>query len=621
MTAPDQPARDPPAPDRDFGERTDFYTFAPESLAATLPDYELVREVGKGSMGIVYEARSRSDGRRVAIKVLPPSLTLTERALARFLREGELMQKVEHEGIAKVFALGQRGRLSWFVMEFVDGTDLGARLAVGPLPIRQVAQIGSEVARALHFAHERGIVHRDVKPQNLILRPDGRTVITDFGLARETGTGSMTESGAIVGTPMFMAPEQVLGDRSTVGARSDVYGLGATLYTLVTGRPPYEGPSAQSVLKQVLDAHPRRPRALRADLPRDLEAIVRKAMERDPAQRYGTAAELADDLDAFLAGHRTVARLPGPGRYAMRWAAARPLPVTMAGVIFVLGLGTLLLIRERERSGLEKSLAEAERTLALASGVFDELGRRLSEEERESLLFAAVAKSSDVIASDSGFARAWFVRAKARHQLRRWNEAVEDLDAAARLAGDATPDLLLYRIDALSHLYDLRSRSALRTDLQTLLDLDPSPHNRCIVAGHMVTMADRIKSPERAELLDAAERVIGSADPIDTHDFVVRARLLELRGDRDGARATILEATRRSPGDALAHAAAAELLRRLGFGTEGDVAAETARRIDPRIDAASVEPPPASGSLIDVDELQGFVEGVRGLVRRIEKKD
>lgn len=616
MTAPDHPA-----PDRDFGERTDFYTFAPESLAATLPDYELVREVGKGSMGIVYEARGRSDGRRVAIKVLPPSLTLTERALARFLREGELMQKVEHEGIAKVFALGQRGRLSWFVMEFVDGTDLGARLAVGPLPIRQVAQIGSEVARALHFAHERGIVHRDVKPQNLILRPDGRTVITDFGLARETGTGSMTESGAIVGTPMFMAPEQVLGDRSTVGARSDVYGLGATLYTLVTGRPPYDGPSAQSVLKQVLDAHPRRPRAMRADLPRDLEAIVRKAMERDPAQRYGTAAELADDLDAFLAGHRTVARLPGPGRNAMRWAAARPLPVTMAGVILALGLGTLLLIRERERSGLEKSLAEAERTLALASGVFDELGRRLSEEERESLLFAAVAKSSDVIASDSGFARAWFVRAKARHQLRRWSEVVEDLDAAARLAGDATPDLLLYRIDALSHLYDSRSRSALRTDLQTLLDLDPSPRNRCIVAGHMVTMADRIQAPERGELLEAAERVIGSADPTDTHDFVVRARLLELRGDRDGARATILEATRRSPGDALAHAAAAELLRRLGFGTEGDVAAETARRIDPRIDAASVEPAPASGSLIDVDELQGFVEGVRGLVRRIEKKD
>ena len=606
---------------RDFGERTEFYTFAPESLATLLPEYELLREVGKGSMGIVYEARRRRDGLRVAVKVLPPSLTLTERALARFLREGELMRRVEHEGIAKVFDLGQSGRISWFAMEFVDGTELGARLAVGPLPIRQVAQIGAEVARALHFAHERGIVHRDVKPQNLILRPNGRTVITDFGLARETGTGSMTESGAIVGTPMFMAPEQVLGDRGAVGARSDVYGLGATLYALVTGRPPFDGPSAQSVLKQVLDARPKRASALRTELPRDLEAVLQKAMEREPARRYGTAAELADDLEAFLAGRRTAARLPGPGRAALHWAAERRVPVSLSAVILLLGLGSWLLFRDRERSAQETALAEAERTLALASGVFDELGRRLSEEERESLLFGAVAKASDVIASDAEFARAWFVRAKARHQLRRWSEAVDDLDAAERLAGDTSPDLLLYRIDALSHLYDQRSREALRVDLQRLLDLDPSPRNRCIVAGHMVTMADRIATPERGELLDAAEGVIGEEEPRDTHDFVVRARLLELRGDREASRRTILEATHRFPGDALAHAAAAELLRRLGFGAEGDVAAETARRIDPRVESAPAMESTPTEPGIDVLELQDFVDGVRGLVQRIEKKD
>ena len=607
-------------PERDFGERTEFYTFAPESLAALLPDYELVREVGKGSMGIVYEARRRSDGLQVAIKVLPPSLTRTERALARFLREGELMQKVEHGGIAKVFDLGQRGRLSWFVMEFVEGKNLDERLEVGPLPVRQVAQIGAEVARALHFAHECGVVHRDIKPQNLILRPDGATVITDFGLARETGTGSMTESGAIVGTPMFMAPEQVLGDRGAIGARSDVYGLGATLYALLTGRPPYAGPTAQSVLKQVLDAHPRRPRALRTDLPRDLEAIVLKAMEREPARRYGTAAELAEDLEAWLAGERTTARLPGPGRRAVRWASQRPLPVTMAAVILALGLGTWFLQHERDRSQLERTLAEGERTLALASGVFDELGRRLGEDERTSLLHIAVAKASSVIARDPNHARAWFVRAKAHHQLRQFKETVDDLDAAFRLAGDETPELLLYRIDALSHLGDARSNEAMRQDLQSLLDVDPSPRNRCIVAGHMLSMADRLPVDERGDLLTAVEKVIGASEAIDAHDFIVRARLHELHGDRDGARRTILDATRRFPGDALTHAAAADLLRRLGYDEESDLAAELARRIDPRVGGESVEPHPLEQPGVDVGELQDFVQGVQSLVQKIEKR-
>jgi serine/threonine protein kinase len=239
----------------------------------------------------------------------------------------------------------------------------------------------------------------------------------------------MTESGAIVGTPMFMAPEQVLGGSAQAGTLCDVYSLGATLYALVTGQPPFDGPTAQSVLKAVLEPRPGAAEPLRHDLP---VAVERSSAEGDGsrpgAARYGSALEFAEDLE-------------------------------------------------------------------------------------------------------------------------------------------------------------------------------------------------RIATQERGELLDAAEGVIGEEEPRDTHDFVVRARLLELRGDREASRRTILEATHRFPGDALAHAAAAELLRRLGFGAEGDVAAETARRIDPRVESAPAMESTPSEPGIDVLELQDFVDGVRGLVQRIEKKD
>ena len=287
-----------------FGQRSEFYTFAPETLAQELPEFTIQREVGKGSMGIVYDAVRKQDNHRVALKVLPPSLTLTERALARFLREAELMEKVSHPAIVRALEHGKHGRLHYFVMEFVDGVTLEQRVKNGPLPARHAAEIGAQVARALHFAHERGIVHRDIKPGNLMLREDGSVVITDFGLARETGTGSLTESGAIVGTPIYMPPEQVLGERGGVGTKSDVYGLGATLYQLVTGSAPFQAETAQGVLKAVLEHDPQPASALQVDLPTALESVIHKAMEKEPARRYGTALEIAEEIERWLDGAR-----------------------------------------------------------------------------------------------------------------------------------------------------------------------------------------------------------------------------------------------------------------------------------------------------------------------------
>lgn len=453
----------------DFGSRTDFYTFSPETLAAEFPDFEIHREVGKGSMGIVYEARRKSDGKRLALKVLPPSLTLTERALARFLREGELMSRVRHPAIVAAIEHGKHGRLHYFVMEFVDGVTLDERLRIGPLPIRQAAEIGSQVARALQVAHEHGVVHRDIKPSNLMIREDGRVAITDFGLARETGTGSMTESGSIVGTPMYMPPEQVLGDRETIGTRADVYGLGATLYHLVTGTPPFTGPTAQAVLKSVLERDPIRPRRLRAELPRAFEAVIYTAMEKDPARRYGSAEDMAQDLDRFLRGDRVLARVPGPARRLLRGATKRPLLSGLVVVVIALAIGAFALHREHQLEQLKSLVQTADGKISQAAAVRDEQLRPLSTEARQELLLGALEAASDALTQDPDHGPAWFARARALYWLMRYDEALEDLDQAELRRG-ADPELLRLRIDTLRHLQGPTARQRLYEDLTTLLE-------------------------------------------------------------------------------------------------------------------------------------------------------
>ncbi len=605
-----------PGSEPDFGHRAEFYTFTPDALDEALAEFEVLREVGRGSMGIVFEARRRADGERVAVKLLPPSLTLTERALARFLREAELMRKVEHAGIARVLDLGRSGRLSWFVMEFVDGQNLERRLEVGPLPVRDAASLTAEVAAALHFAHERGIVHRDIKPGNLIVRDDRSVVITDFGLARETGTGSMTESGAIVGTPMYMAPEQVLGERTAVGARSDVYGLGATLYTLLAGRPPFEGPTAQSVLKQVLDAPPIRLRRRRAEVPPALEAIVHKAMERHPELRYGSCAELRDDLQAFLSGQRVGARMPGPVQRAWRYTSERPVPTTLAVATIALAIGAYALLQEGRTRELQSELTEAERLVAEAAGGRDERGSTLSPDDRRSRLFDAVARCSRLISRAPDFARAWFVRAKAHHLLDEHRDAIADLDMAERVYGAPMPQVLLYRIDAASRLSDRPSRSRLRDDLFSLLDLDPGPQSRCIVAGHLLDMAGALSDTERLELLQSVSRILAPVQGESPHQLVLQARIAELQDDPDRALDTIRRAIDRWPGDLVVQTEAAQMFRRLGLEAEGRLAAERARIIDPSFGSHTPEAKPAD---IDVDAMEGFLENLDALIRSIDR--
>jgi tetratricopeptide (TPR) repeat protein len=616
---PDRDAGPPPGPD--FGSRRDFYTFAPESLAAELAEFEIGREVGKGSMGVVFEARVRATGQRVALKVLPPSLTLTERALARFLREGRIMARVRHPDIVGFFDQGTRGRLHWFAMEFVDGVTLQERLQVGPLPVRQACEICARVGRALQFAHDHGVVHRDVKPGNLMLRaaPGGTATpsdhagvaITDFGLARETGTGSMTDSGAIVGTPMYMAPEQVLGGSAQANTLGDVYSLGATLYTLVTGQPPFDGPTAQSVLKAVLEQEPKAPSRLRRDLPDAVEAIVQKAMDRDPGKRYGSAQELAEDLERFLRGERVHARRRGPFARAGRWVARRPLPAFLLLLVVLLSLGALLLERDRSQRAVQQALAEAERYLAMASTVHDEQNQRRSAADRRDLLLAAVAATSEAILRDEDFALAWFVRAKAHHRLRQYDEAIYDLDAAERLRGQPTPEILHFRIDALRQQGARTSMRRLQQDLASLLQIDPGAHTRALVAEHLLDLAERLAGSERAEALARAADVLAGVGDADPRAEVGRARILELGGAAEEALRSIRDVRTRHQGNVYVHLQAAAMFDRHGLVAEGEREHEMARMLEP-------EPPQQKSPPVDLDGLGSFLGEVDRLLQALD---
>ncbi len=341
-----------------------------ESLAQRLVHYEVVRQVGHGAMGIVYEARQSGLGRRVAIKILPPSMALRERTVKRFLREAEAMGRLNHPCVVDIFEVRSQDDLHYFSMKFVEGPPLDRVLKVGPLPVAEVISIGIDVADALAHAHGRGVLHRDVKPSNL-LRDGQRVILTDFGLARPINAeeaGDMTESGDLVGTPLYMSPEQIRAESSQIDGRADIWGLGATLYELLTHKPPFQGPNAQAILHAILNKDAPRMAKLRDDVPRDLEAVVLKCLEKEPSRRYATAAALAEDLRAVQAGTAISARAPRFFDPVTRWVRRNPLQSSVvlaliAGLIGVYSLSWRSRKQLNERTGeLKQSNAELKKT-------------------------------------------------------------------------------------------------------------------------------------------------------------------------------------------------------------------------------------------------------------------
>jgi serine/threonine-protein kinase len=274
-------------------------------------DFELIRELGRGGMGVVYEARQGSLNRTVALKMVLRGDLASADDRARFRAEAEAAARLVHSNIVQVYEVGDLAGQPYFAMQYVPGATLARRLAEGPLPPREAAQLIAAVARGVDHAHQNGVLHRDLKPANVLLTADGTPKITDFGLAKLIdAVGSLTQTGAIVGTPSYMAPEQARAEKQLTPA-ADVYALGAILYECLTGRPPFQAATALDTLMLVLEQDPVPPRLLNPGVPRDLETVCLKCLEKSPDRRYPSAAALAADLEAFVGGERVAARPSG----------------------------------------------------------------------------------------------------------------------------------------------------------------------------------------------------------------------------------------------------------------------------------------------------------------------
>ncbi len=281
-------------------------------LPAAFGDYELLEELGRGGMGVVYRARQKSLGRIVAVKMLLRRELATAADLTRFRAEAEAAARLDHPNIVPIFEVGEQDGLPFYSMRFIEGTTLAKRLAAGSLSPRGAAEILAVVASAVDMAHGRGVLHRDLKPSNILIDAAGVPHVSDFGLAKRIEQDqTVTHTGAILGTPCYMSPEQAAGSRGDVGPASDVWSLGAILYQTLTGRPPFQASNQMDTLLAVLASDPPPPRSIAAGVDRDLELIALKSLQKPADLRYRSAASLAADLRAYLAGEPVLARRGG----------------------------------------------------------------------------------------------------------------------------------------------------------------------------------------------------------------------------------------------------------------------------------------------------------------------
>jgi WD40 repeat protein len=373
----------PPLPSDPIPAAAEAATILPPAAADTpdetprpvVPGYEILRELGRGGMGVVYQARQVALNRVVALKMILAGGHAGEDELARFRLEAEALALLRHPNIVQIYEVGRHEGRPFLALEFLEGGSLAGQLKQGTPPPTAAAALVEALARAVHAAHERGIVHRDLKPENVLLDRDGTPKITDFGLAKRVeDKAGQTASNAVVGTPSYMAPEQAEGKSRLVGPTADVYALGAILYRLLTGRPPFEGPTTMDVLLQVVAEEPVPPRRRCPQVPRDLDTISLKCLRKQPADRYADALELAEDLRRFQGGEPIRARPVGRVERLFKWARRRPAlaaACVLGVLVLLLGVGGASTFRLWQRA--EGAQQRAEMALQEATATRDQL--------------------------------------------------------------------------------------------------------------------------------------------------------------------------------------------------------------------------------------------------------
>jgi len=382
------------------GAATETDSPPPTPTFPRIPGYEILGELGRGGMGVVYKARQVKLDRLVALKMILAARHAGEADLARFRTEAEAIAHLQHPNIVQVYDIGEHEGKPYFSLEFCSAGSLAQKLDGTPLPPKEAARLLETLARAMEAAHQRGIVHRDLKPANVLLLADGTPKITDFGLAKKLNEAGQTASGAVLGTPSYMAPEQAGGKGKAVGPAADVYALGAILYELLTGRPPFRAPSALDTLLQVVADDPVPPRQLQSKTPKDLETICLKCLQKEPPKRYVSAQDLAEDLRRYQAGESVLARPVSLGERALKWVKRRPVVASLAAAVFLVTLAGIAAFAWAfaetivARDDAEKALKQADEARKQADAEKAQKEKQLARAERL-LLISQIAEADN----------------------------------------------------------------------------------------------------------------------------------------------------------------------------------------------------------------------------------
>src|SRR6516165_10689402 len=359
-------------------------------LLGELGDYELLEEVGRGGQGVVFRARQKSLNRIVALKVISLGQWASKAHVRRFRLEAEAAARLEHPGIVPIHEVGERDGSCYFSMKFVEGGQLDEVVRRKPVSIRQAAELIAKVARTVHYAHEHGILHRDIKPGNILLDAKSEPHLTDFGLARLVESEStVTRTKEVMGTPSYMAPEQAVGNNAAVSSATDVYGLGAVLYQLLTGQPPFAGGTTYETIKLLEDTDPLPPRQLNPKVDRDLSTICLKCLEKDPKCRYSSALALAEDLERWVKREPILARRTGIFSRGKKWVQRNPTSALLAACLVALAAAAGWIVWESEliRQPLATGIAvlpfenlseQREDAAAFVDGVQDDILTKLA---------------------------------------------------------------------------------------------------------------------------------------------------------------------------------------------------------------------------------------------------